>query len=111
MAGSASTPDGSCFLTWRERKILAGIAEGLSTSDPSLAEQLTDDDPAELVYTPPAWTVHVSRVGILMIPVVMVIPFELWSGLVILAIPVVAYKLLHGRTSGQRASGKGDRSP
>jgi hypothetical protein len=103
MAASASSPDGSDFLTSRERKVLAEIAKNLRTTDRSLAEQLTGDGLVDLLYEPPFWVVYVGRVALVSMPVVMFVPFEWWGILAMLASPLVAYQLLHARATDHGA--------
>lgn len=97
-------------LTWRERMLLADIADDLSTSDPSLAEQLTDGEMAERACAPPTWAVHLTRVSILTMPVVLLVPFEWWGAVVALAIGVT-FVLRRARCRDDPAAGREDGRP
>ena len=62
MSASAFQPDESDFLTSREKKALAEIADDLRTSDPPLAGQLTGD-PLDHLPVPPMWVLRVGTRG------------------------------------------------
>jgi len=86
--------------------LLADIADDLSTSDPSLAEQLTDGELAERACAPPAWAVQLTRVSILTMPVVLLVPFEWWGAVAVLAVQFVAFRLRRAHARDERAAGQ-----
>jgi Protein of unknown function (DUF3040) len=96
MSASAFHPDESDFLTPREKKALAEIAEDLRTSDPPLAGQLTGD-PVDHLSVPPVWILHVARAAILMMPIALFVPYDWWAELGAVAVAVAAYRLLRAR--------------
>jgi hypothetical protein len=91
--------------------LLADIADDLSNSDPALAEQLTDGEMAERACAAPAWAVHLTRVSIVTMPVVLLVPFEWWGAVVALAIPVVTFMLQRARCRDDPAAGREDGRP
>jgi hypothetical protein len=99
MATSDSSPDGSDSLTRRQRDVLAKIGEDLRASDFFLAERLTGDDPADFAGAPPVWAVQTTRLGLILIAVALFIPFEWWSWLALLTMPVFSYRVLGARTA------------
>jgi hypothetical protein len=104
-------PDGSDFLTPRERNVLAEIAGDLRTSDRALAEHLTGDGMGDSLSTPPIWAIWMGRVGLISMPVTLLIPFEWWGALAALAAPVAAYMLLRARPIDGGLSGTRRNNP
>ena len=92
MAASASSPDGSDFLSPGERQTLAAIEDAMSATDPHLAHRLTDR--SESIMLPPTWLVWLGRVAFIMLPVTLLVPYKWWgwAALAVLAALVAAPK-------------------
>jgi hypothetical protein len=98
MGASPSDPDGSGFLTPRERKILAHIEHELAASDALLDVALTDG-----VRPLPQWLIWTGRAALLLMPLVLLLPFTWWSSIAALAAVLIVFMLLSGRRSGHGA--------
>jgi hypothetical protein len=98
MGASPSDPDGSGFLTPRERKILAHIEHELAASDALLDVALTDG-----VRPLPQWLIWTGRAALLLMPLVLLLPFTWWSSIPALAAVLIVFMLRSGRRSGHGA--------
>jgi Protein of unknown function (DUF3040) len=94
----ASVPfgaDGNDYLTPGELKILARIERDLSCSDPRLVEALSVG-----VRPVPAWLIAVARAALLLIVLVLLLPFVVWSSIVVLAALILGIRVLQHALHG-----------
>ena len=89
MAGVPFGADGGEYLTPGELRILARIERDLSSSDPRLVAALSTG-----VRPVPGWLIGVARAALLMIVLVLLLPFAVWSSIVVLAALILVLRLL-----------------
>ena len=88
----ASVPfgaDGWEYLTPAEQEVLARIERDVSSSDPRLADALS-----AVVRPVPAWLVGVARAALLLMVPVLLLPFPVWSSIVLLTSVILVCRLL-----------------
>ena len=95
MSASPSDPDGSGYLTPRERGVLAEIEHDLRASDANLDVAMTDG-----VLPVPRWLIWMGRAALILLPLVLFLPFIWWSSIAGLAATIVLFRLLWRACSG-----------
>jgi hypothetical protein len=87
--------DGPEYLTPGELEILSRTERNLSRSDPRLADALEAG-----VVPVPAWLIGVGRAALLMIVLILLLPFAVWSSIVVLAALILGIRTLRRASAG-----------
>jgi hypothetical protein len=88
-AGDSFGADGGEYLTAGELKILARMEREFSSSDPRLVDALSVG-----VRPVPGWLVGIARFALLMMVLVPLFPFMVWSTVVVLSALILVFRLL-----------------
>ena len=88
MASVPFDAEGWEYLTPRERAILARIESEFSHSDPRLVDALRGG-----VLPVPGWLVGIARAALLLSALVLLLPFAVWSSIVVLVALILVVRL------------------
>ena len=87
--------DGPEYLTPGEREVLTRIERNLSRSDSRLADALEAG-----VVPVPNWAIGVARGALPMIALILLLPFAVWSSIVVLAAVILGIRMVRRASAG-----------